>query len=81
MPNIPRYTLTYDDAKRKWALLEDGTGEICDEFDTKEEAIGGGGVAKALGPEGGSVKIKDRTGRFEEERTYPRSADPRRRAG
>ena len=81
MASIPRYTLTYDEPKRKWALEEDATGEVCEEFDTKDEAVGGGGLARALGSDGGSVKIKDRDGRFEEERTYPRTADPRRRAG
>ena len=80
MRSIPRYTLTYHDAKGRWVLEEDGTGEICDEFDTKDEAIGGG-LARAIGSEGGSVKIKDRGGRFEEERTYPRTADPGRRVG
>ena len=81
MTNVPRYTLTYDDSTRRWALEDDRTGEVCEEFESKDEAVRGGGLARAMGPEGGSVKIKDRDGRFEEERTFPRTADPRRRAG
>jgi hypothetical protein len=45
-------------------------------FDTKGGAIEGGVLKRAVGPDGGSVKIQKANGRFQEERTYPRSRDP-----
>lgn len=39
-------------------------------FDTKADATKGGVLEKAIGPEGGSVKIQKENGRFQEERTY-----------
>ena len=38
-------------------------------------------LAAALGKEGGSVKIRKLDGKFQEERTYPRSKDPKRSPG
>ncbi len=46
-------------------------------FKTKAEATTGGVLSEAIGKEGGSVKIQLTNGKFEEERTYPRSKDPR----
>lgn len=37
--------------------------------------------AKSLAVDGGSVRIHNRKGRFREERTYPRSKDPKRSKG
>jgi hypothetical protein len=36
---------------------------------------------KVIRKEGGSLRIMGRNGRFQEERTYPRSADPKRSKG
>jgi hypothetical protein len=41
------------------------------------EAVGGGVLEAELGKAGGSVKIQKMNGRFQEERTYPGSADPK----
>ena len=45
-------------------------------FPTKAAALKGGVLEKAVGGRG-SVRIRKRDGKIQEERTYPRSADPR----
>lgn len=77
MDKLRKYTLNYDKTKEKWALMQDKTHRVVKIFTTKENAIKGGVFRKALGSEGGSVKIgkKNKKG-FEEERTYPASRDP-----
>lgn len=81
MGNLPKYTLTHNDAKNVWALEQDKTGRVVRNFDTKQEATKGGVLEGVLGSAGGSVKIQKENGRFQEERTYPRSADPRKSKG
>lgn len=81
MPNLPKFTLEYDEKKDKWPLTNDKTDKIVKTFDTKEDATGRGALRKAVGGDGGSVKIQKQNGRFQEERTYPRSRDPRRSKG
>lgn len=81
MTKLPKYTLEYDEKKGKWALEEDSTGRAVKTFNTKEIATKGGVLKRALGPEGGSVKIQKLNGKFQEERTFPSSADPRRSKG
>jgi len=41
----------------------------------------GGALEKAAGKDGGSVKIQKVDGQFQEERTYPRAADPKKSPG
>jgi hypothetical protein len=57
-------------------LKQDGTGQTVKTFGTKAAATKGGVLERAVGKTG-SVKIKKRNGKIQEERTYPRSADPR----
>jgi hypothetical protein len=45
-------------------------------FSTKAAALKGGVLEKAVGGRG-SVRIRKRDGKIQEERSYPRSADPR----
>jgi len=78
---IPKFTLDYDKQKDDWKLSKQGTGEVVKRFDTKEEATKGGVLEKAVGPEGGSVRIKTQDHVIQEERTYPRTADPKRSPG
>lgn len=82
MAKLSRYTLSYDDKKDDWKLENDKTDKVIRRYDTKDEATEGGVLKKALGSEGGSVKIeyKEKSG-YEEERTFPRSADPRESKG
>jgi hypothetical protein len=76
MAKLPKYTLSYNDAKETWDLTHDATNRVKARFDTKGEATKGGVLERALGDDGGSVKIQKVGGRFQEERTYPGSADP-----
>ncbi|MBW4618198.1 MAG: DUF2188 domain-containing protein [Cyanosarcina radialis HA8281-LM2] len=74
--NLTKYTLSYDDRKETWTLTNDKTDRTVKTFDTKAEAIQGGVLEQAVGKEGGSVKIQKLDGKYQEERTYPRSKDP-----
>jgi hypothetical protein len=81
MANLPKYTLEYNENKDKWDLEHDKSREVVKSFGTKEQATKGGVLKKTLGEEGGSVKIQKENGRFQEERTFPRSKDPRKSKG
>ena len=76
-PRLPKYTLDYDERKDEWDLTNDRTNRTIKTFDTKADATKGGVLRRAVGADGGSVKIQKENGRFQEERTYPRSRDPR----
>ena len=81
MPKLPKYTLGFDEKKDKWTLKNDRTNRVERTFTTKAKAIAGGALKRAVGREGGSVKIKTERGRIQEERTYPGSKDPRKSRG
>lgn len=81
MSNLPRYTLGHDHKKGGWVLKEEVTGNVIKRFGTKEDATKGGVLKKAIGSRGGSVRIQKENGVFQEERTYPRSRDPRQTKG
>lgn len=74
---LPKFTLSHNDKKGTWELENDKTNKIVKRFETKEDATTGGVLKKAVGPEGGSVKIKKMDEKYQEERTYPRSRDPK----
>jgi hypothetical protein len=74
---LRKLTVIYDDKKRDWALTQDKTNRVFKRFATKAELTKGGVLAGVLGKAGGSVKIQKRDGQYQEERTYPRSKDPR----
>jgi hypothetical protein len=76
MAKLPRFTLSHNAQNKKWELKRDGSGELVKRFKDKAAAIKGGVLEKAVGGRG-SVRIKKRDGKIQEERTYPRSADPR----
>ena len=77
MAKLPKFTLTKNEKKDRWDLTNDASNRVVRKFDKKAEATKGGVLSKAIGSQGGSVKIQKENGRFQEERTYPRSADPR----
>jgi Uncharacterized protein conserved in bacteria (DUF2188) len=81
MPRLRKYTLTYDERRDRWPLKDDKSNRAVKTFDTKKEAVTGGTLRRAVGRDGGSVKIQKQNGRFQEERTYPRGKDPRRSRG
>jgi len=76
MARLPKYTLSFNEKKDRWDLTNDQTDRLIKSFDTKEAATKGGVLKRAVGREGGSVKIQTVDGKYQEERTYPRSADP-----
>ena len=76
MAKLPRYSLAHDEQKKRWVLKHEGTGQAVKSFPTKAKATKGGVLEKAVGGIG-SVRIRKRYGKIQEERTYPRSADPR----
>ncbi len=81
MTKLPKFTLTHDEAKKQWRLEKDQTDRATKIFATKAEATAGGALSTAVGKAGGSVKIQKTDGSFQEERTYPRSADPKKSPG
>lgn len=77
MTKLPKFTLTKNEKKDRWDLVNDKTDKVVKSFDKKAEATKGGVLEKAVGKDGGSVKIQKEDAKFQEERTYPRSADPK----
>jgi hypothetical protein len=75
---LQRYTLKEDGGA--W-VLKDQEGGVVTTFKIKDEATGGGELEKAIGAKGGTVRIHKVDGTLEEERTFPRSEDPRRSPG
>lgn len=78
---LPKFTLEKNETKDRWDLTNDATNRTVKTFDTKGDATRGGALEKAVGESGGSVKIQKENGRFQEERTYPGSADPKKSPG
>ncbi len=72
---LTRYSLAYDSTNSRWELKNDSTKEVVKKFKTKADAIKAGVLEKAV--KEGSVRIKKRDGKIQEERTYPRNRDPR----
>ena len=63
-----------------WKLTDQITKRTIRVFDTKEEAVpSSADILKKRGDS--SLKIHKANGDYQEERTYPRSADPRRTPG
>ncbi len=81
MGNLPKFTLEKNEKKERWDLINDKTDRTVKSFPTKENAIKGGILERAVGKVGGSVKIQKENGRFQQERTYPGSKDPRKSKG
>lgn len=77
MANLRKFTLDHNEQKDRWDLKNDATNRVVKTFETKSDATAGGVIKQVLGSEGGSVKIQKENGRYQEERTYPRSKDPR----
>jgi len=71
----------YDVTKKgdHWSFKEEGAKRSIKNSETKAEAIDH--MRDFMSNRTGSVKIHKENGRIEEERTYPRSADPRKSRG
>ena len=70
MAMLHRFTLKKNKQLGGWALI-DQTGDLVRIFATKTEALARG-QEKAIGKEGGIVRIHRQDGQFAEERTFPR---------
>ncbi len=81
MAILRKLTLSFDKKDEAWKLKVDKTDHTLKTFEAKADATKGGVLAKVLGKQGGSVKIEKEKGGYQEERTYPRSADPRESKG
>lgn len=77
MAKLPKFTLSHNEKSDRWDLTNDKTDKRVRSFDTKTGATAAGALRRAVGPEGGSVKIQKQNGRYQEERTFPRSRDPK----
>ena len=78
---LTKFTLSHNSKKEVWDLTNDKTDKVVKTFENKQDATKGGVLEKAIGKEGGSVKIKTMDNKFQEERTFPRSADPKKSVG
>jgi len=63
----------------EWKLEKQGSERSIRNFETKNDTMNLS--VDYMNNHGGSLKIQTQDGRFQEERTYPRSADPRKSKG
>jgi hypothetical protein len=73
---LKRFTLKKE--ADSW-VLHDQISDLVKSFKTKAGALEGGVLEKLVGE--GTVRIHREDGQLEEERTFPRSEDPRRSPG
>ncbi len=74
---MDNYELQKEDGQ--WKLQQQGASRAIKVFPTKDKGLDFS--TDYVGEHGGSLKIKKENGRVQEERTYPRKADPRRTPG
>lgn len=74
---MDNYHLVHKDDQ--WKLEKQGSERSIRNFETKSEAMNF--IVDYMNNHGGSLKIHKQDGQFQEERTYPRSADPRKSKG
>lgn len=72
---LDKYTLHKDAETEKWRLEKEGSDRAKRVFETKADALSG--LRDAVGSGGGSVRIRKVDNTIQEERTYPRSKDPK----
>ncbi len=76
---LEKFTLRKDTKTDKWRLEQEGSDRAKRTFDSKQEALSA--LKIAIGPGGGSVQIRKLDNTIQEERTYPRSSDPKKSKG
>lgn len=80
MAKLPKFTLGYDKTQEAWQL-KSGSKQVIKSFENKADALQGGVLERAVGVGGGSVQVRKLDGTIQEERTYPRTADPKKSPG
>lgn len=73
------YHITKSKTGAGWDLKKEGGDRASLKADTKAEIVKA--TSEFLQGKGGSVKIHKENGQIQEERTYPRSADPKKSPG
>ncbi|TAJ71805.1 MAG: DUF2188 domain-containing protein [Phenylobacterium sp.] len=76
---LDKYTLHKDAKSETWRLEKEGSDRAKRVFETKADALTG--LRDAVGPGGGSVRIRKVDNTIQEERTYPRAKDPKKTPG
>ena len=76
---MDKFTLHKDRETEKWRLEREGSDRAKRVFETKTEALKD--LRTAVGRSGGSVRIRRVDNTIQEERTYPRSKDPKKTPG
>lgn len=74
---MDNYELVHKDGE--WKFRQIGSERSIRNFEQKDEGLDFS--TSYMRSHGGSLKIKKESGQIQEERTYPRSADPRRSPG
>lgn len=74
---MDNYDVKYKDGK--WKFQKQGSEAAIKMADTKAELMNF--MKKFMSDKRGSVKIHKKNGKYQEERTYPRKADPRKSKG
>lgn len=77
LKNMDNYHLTHKDGK--WNLKKEGSDRAIKTFKVKQEAVDYS--TEYMREHQGSLKIHKEDGKIQEERTYPRSADPKQSKG
>lgn len=75
MARLPKFILGFNKTSKKWELTDESKS-VVKSFKSKADATKGGVLEKAVKGKG-SVRIRKLNGQIQEERTFPRSADPR----
>jgi hypothetical protein len=81
MLNLPKYTLSHDQKKDDWALRETAPVGSRGGLTARPRQQLAECCAEPLGQVADPVKIQKMDGTFQEERTFPRSKDPKRSPG
>jgi hypothetical protein len=81
MANLRTLTLGYNERRRRWDLSDDVSNRVVKSFATKRVATRKGIFEAMFRMRPASVRIETVRGRFQEERTYRGSRDPRRSDG
>jgi len=81
MAKLRTFTLRKNPRTNRRDLTSDTSRRTLRSFPLKAHATASGVLERVLLPAGGSVRIHKQNGQFVEERTYPRSRDPKRSRG
>ncbi len=81
MATLRALTLGYNEDRRRWDLTDDASDRVVRSFATKRGATQEGVFDRMFNTKPASIRIETQHGRIQEERTYPRSRDPKRSKG